>query len=69
MNEIQSKESTQQDAPITLKNTMFNITIICKRAPKNVGDKAVDNYFPVGDDPACILGKNNLPKFLLKEFY
>lgn len=48
---------------------MFNITIICKRAPKNVGDKAVDDYFPVGDDQACILGKNNLRKFLLEKFY
>lgn len=48
---------------------MFNVSIICKRAPKNVGGKAVDKQFPVGDDQGCILGKNNLPKSLLEEFY
>lgn len=48
---------------------MFNVTIICQRSPKNVRDKAVDNYFPVGDDQDCILGKNHLPKCLLEEFY
>lgn len=48
---------------------MFNITIICKRALKNVSDKVVDNYIPVGDDPGCILGRNKLPKCLLEEFY
>lgn len=48
---------------------MFNVTPICQRAPKNVRDQAVDNYFPVGHDQGSILGKNNFPKLLLEEFY
>lgn len=33
---------------------------------QNIRIKAIDNYFSVRDDWACILGERNLPKFLLE---
>lgn len=66
---LNTNQRVQRCSNYLLRKIMFNVTIICKRAPKNVGSKTADNCFPVGDDQGCILGKNNLPKCLLEKFY